>query len=215
MENFEAVVFDMDGLLIDSEKLALEAFKVTCSKYNLKDLTPVFMKCVGTNKMLCQSILQDALEGLMDYKRFIFEWDTVYFSLTSEPIPLMNGVIALLDHIQALKIPMIVATSSKTEKAKLKLNNTNILSYFEHIIGGDQVVHSKPDPEIYLKAASYLSVNSSACLAFEDSANGVRSAVAAGMTVIQIPDLVIPDEDLLNLGHIVLSRIDEAIDYDF
>mgnify|MGYP000072935976 CR=1 FL=1 len=110
---------------------------------------------------------------------------------------------------------MAVATSTRTDRAKVKLSDSGILDYFDIIIGGDQVSNSKPDPEIYLKAASELSSEPSKCLAFEDSPNGVKSAVAAGLTVIQVPDLVQPDEDLLKMGHIVLGSLADVQDYDF
>lgn len=215
MQNFKAMIFDMDGLLIDSERLALQAFQETCSKFNLGDLDEVFMRCVGMNAELGKSTLKAGLEGLADYKEFGLEWDKLYSSLTLEPIPLKVGVKNLLEHIDSLNIPMAVATSSRIEKSKIKLSHAKIIQYFDTIIGGDQVENSKPAPEIYLKAAAALSIEASQCLAFEDSPNGVKAAVAAGMTVVQIPDLLQPDEDLLSLGHIVLNRIDDVIDYDF
>jgi beta-phosphoglucomutase-like phosphatase (HAD superfamily) len=90
-----------------------------------------------------------------------------------------------------------------------------LLDYFEIVIGGDQVERGKPDPDIYLKAASALSAAPSKCLALEDSTNGVKAAVAAGMTVVQIPDLVQPNEELLQLGHIVLSSLADVPKYNF
>ena len=110
---------------------------------------------------------------------------------------------------------MAVATSTRTEWAKVKLSDSGILHYFDKIIGGEQVSNSKPDPEIYLRAASELSSEPSKSLALEDSPNGVKSAVAAGLTVIQISDLVQPDENLLKMGHIVLGSLAEVQDYDF
>ena len=86
---------------------------------------------------------------------------------------------------------------------------------FDTIIGGDQVKKSKPHPDIYLKAAEALEVRTNDCLALEDSENGVRSAVAAGMTVVQIPDLVKPSYDLLKLGHIVLNSMQEVLHFEF
>lgn len=83
------------------------------------------------------------------------------------------------------------------------------------MIGGDQLTHSKPDPEIFLKAASNLLCEPTHCIAFEDSPNGVKSAVSAGMTVVQIPDLIKPDSALLELGHIVLDKISDVLTFNF
>jgi beta-phosphoglucomutase-like phosphatase (HAD superfamily) len=110
---------------------------------------------------------------------------------------------------------MAVATSTRTKRATEKLGDAGLLDYFKIVIGGDQVEQGKPDPEIYLKAASALSSAPSRCLALEDSANGVKAAVAAGMTVVQIPDLVPPSDELLQLGHIVLSSLADVPKYDF
>ncbi len=206
----------MDGLLLDSEKLALDAFQATCSKFCLGDLFDVFKQCIGTNPELGNSILKNSLQGIVDYKAFGLEWDNAYTRLTQEkPVPLKKGAEYLLEYIESINIPMAVATSTRTDQARVKLSDSGILHYFDIIVGGDQVSNSKPDPEIYLQAASKLSLEPSKCLAFEDSPNGVKSAVAAGMTVIQVPDLVPPDEGLLKMGHIVLSSLVDVREYDF
>lgn len=216
MRNFKAAIFDMDGLLLDSEKLALDAFQATCSRFCLGDLTDVFKQCIGTNPELGNFILKKGLQGIMDYKEFGLEWDNTYTRLTlGKPVPLKKGAESLLEHIKSINIPMAVATSTRTDRAKVKLSDSGILHFFDIVIGGDQVSNSKPDPEIYIKAAYALSTEPSKCLAFEDSPNGVKSAVAAGLTVIQVPDLVQPDEDLLKMGHIVLSSLADVRDYNF
>ena len=216
MQHFKAAIFDMDGLLIDSEKLAFDAFKVTCERYNIGDQSHIFYQCVGTNPALGESILKESLDSLIDHKEFSREWDKLYRSLAHErPIPLKQGANELLTHLRSSQIPMAIATSSKTEHARLKLQSSGILDFFEFIIGGDQVTNSKPNPEVYLKTAASLNLKSSECIAFEDSPNGVKSAVAAGMTVVQIPDLITPNEDLLKLGHIVLNNLSDAIHYQF
>jgi len=216
MQNFNAIIFDMDGLLLDSERLALEAFETTCSKFCLGDLTDIFKQCIGTNPDLGRSILKSGLNGIMDHKEFNVEWDNRYIKLIQEkPVPLKDGTESLLEYIKSIGIPMAVATSTRTDRAKVKLSDSGILHFFETIIGGDQVSNSKPDPEIYIKAASELSSEPSKCLAFEDSPNGVKSAVAAGLTVVQVPDLLQPDEELLKMGHVVLSSLADAQEYNF
>ena len=206
----------MDGLLLDSEKLALDAFESTCAKFKLGDLVYIYMKCIGTNWELANLILKDEFEGIMDHEEFILIWDRVYNDLTQEkPIPLKKGAKQLLDHIDSMGIQMAVASSTNTESAKSILTQSGILYYFDLIIGGEQVSNSKPNPEVYLKVASTLGVNPEFCIALEDSPNGVKSAVAANMKVIQIPDLNQPDESLLQLGHIVLNSLSDVISYDF
>lgn len=216
MRNFKAVIFDMDGLLLDSERLALEAFQSTCSQFHLDDLSDVFKKCIGTNSQLCSAILKEGLKGLVDYQEFSSAWKGLFSEITTaKPVPLKEGVNYLLEHIRSIDIPMAVATSTKTELAKSNLSDSGLIEFFDIVIGGDQVTDSKPSPEIYIKAASALFVNPTECLALEDSSNGVKSAVAAGMTVVQIPDLVEPDEELLKMGHIVLDSLLDVPSYEY
>ncbi len=153
---------------------------------------------------------------MADFEDFRLAWAKEYQKLTEgRPLPLKKGVEELLGHIEKMGKPMAVATSSDHERARAKLQHSGILHFFDHIVGGDQVRRSKPDPEIYLKAASALMSEPSRCLAFEDSENGVKAALAAGMTVVQIPDLVFPDEKLLALGHIVLGSLADMLEYEF
>jgi len=216
MQHFAAVIFDLDGLLLDTERLAFAAFRSVCSAFHAGDLSRVYMKCLGTNADMGTAILKDGLKGIADFDDFSLAWANEYKQLTEgRPLPLKKGVEELLGHIEKMGKPMAVATSSAYERARAKLQHSGILHFFDHIVGGDQVQRSKPDPEIYLKAASALLSEPSRCLAFEDSENGVKAAVAAGMTVVQIPDLVFPDEKLLALGHIVLESLADILEYKF
>ncbi len=216
LKHFSAAIFDMDGLLLDSEPLAKQAFDITCQHYGLGDLTPLFMQFVGTNKTSGDAIIKHALKDCIDVDAFNSQWRGLYAEWVQDRVvPLKAGVLEVLNYFQSQHIAMAVATSSQTAIATHKLNKASVLDYFDHIIGGDQVTNSKPHPDIFLKAAHSLACRPETCLAFEDSPNGVRSAVSAGMTVIQVPDLLAPDAALLSLNHIVLSRISDVLDHEF
>ncbi|SHO57525.1 HAD family hydrolase [Vibrio quintilis] len=206
-----AVIFDMDGLLLDSERLALENFQTTCRKFGLDDFTDVYLTCIGTNLARTHEILQQAMGDTVDYPAFSQARETAYQALINrEAIPLKPGVAELLEYLKQHQIPVAVATSTQRERALLKLRHAGLADYFPVVIGGDQVTRSKPDPEIYLKAAAALGISPADCLALEDSANGVRAAVAAGMKVIQVPDLIQPDAQLLTLGHTICQSLTEV-----
>lgn len=216
MKQFQAVIFDMDGLLLDSERLALEAFQVTCAHFNLGDHSALFRQCIGLNRKSGQTLLAKAFGGQIDYTSFDEYWTSEYQQRTHvQPIPLKAGVSQVLTHLKAMHMPLAVATSTDHPSAEHKLSRAGLIGYFRHVIGGDQVARSKPHPEIYLKAAEMLSVDPTQCLAFEDSENGVKAAVSANMTVVQVPDLISPSPELLTLGHIVLPSLDQAIHYDY
>jgi HAD superfamily hydrolase (TIGR01509 family) len=216
MQRFDAVIFDMDGLLLDSERLAQDAFIAVCDSLGIKVDLLVFQRCIGTNEALSSQILQDGLPASVDVTSFREQWVTIYHGLTNDKkIPVKEGVTELLDYLHTLRIPAAVATSTRTAAATQKLHNAGLLDAFEQLVGGDQVSNSKPHPAIYQRAARLLGAPAENCLAFEDSENGVKAAVAAQCTVIQIPDLVQPSDALLELGHVVLQSLLDVPTYKF
>ncbi|MCP4075406.1 MAG: HAD family phosphatase [Gammaproteobacteria bacterium] len=216
MNHFEAIIFDMDGLLLDSEIIGLKTFQQTCEEFNLEDKTDLFIQCIGTNSEATKNILSNGLGLEVDFVTFWGICRSKYHAETkTKAIPLKQGVIDLLQHIKSLQLPVAVATSTHTEFALTKLGNAGIVDFFDMVIGGEQVRNSKPKPDIYLKAVEQLNVEPSNCLALEDSENGVKSALAAGLTVIQIPDLVTPSCIIEQNHHIILDSLSEVPDYQF
>lgn len=210
---FTAVIFDMDGLLINSERLALQAFEETCEKHQIGESFDLYMQLLGTNEATTKSVLAQELEGRTEWQPFMQQWDERYHDLTHKGVPLMTGVPELLDYLDGCNITVAVATSTNTDKAMRKLDQAGILTRFKSITGGDQVSNGKPAPEIYERAAESVDAIPAACVALEDSANGIRAAVSAGTHAIQIPDLAPPDPGLLTLGHVVLDSLHDVIGY--
>lgn len=208
-----ATIFDMDGLLIDSERIALRTFQQVCDQYELGDQFALYLRLLGTTDETSKITLQETLPERVQVDAFMGCWATRYVDQTRTAVPLMNGVIELLDHLELIGMPRSVATSTRTDHAQGKLEQSGILHRFAHVTGGDQVSQGKPAPDIYLKAAHRLGAHPAQCLALEDSPNGVRAAVAAGMQVIQIPSLVQPDADLRAFGHTVLEDLHQVIDH--
>ena len=211
--NFSATIFDMDGLLIDSEKIALRTFQEKCDEHKLGDQRALYRRILGTNDETTLTILHEVLPGAIDADQFMSEWLTHYLHITSMGVPLMKGVLNLLDALSNRGVPVAVATSTRSDRAREKLDKSGILHRFDAVIGGNQIENGKPAPDIYLKAAQILNVDPQHCVALEDSPNGVIAAHSAGMHVIQIPELVQPDDDLLSLEHTVLADLDEVVSY--
>ncbi len=208
MKRFKAVIFDMDGLLLDTERQALESFNRVCDHLGLGNQEHVFAKCIGANREAGWKALEDGLKAKVDIKTFANAWDALHTQSTEEqPIPLKAGVFELLDYIASHGVPCAIATSTSTERATQKLAKTGLLDRFAAITCGDHVSRSKPFPDIYLRAATVMQADPRECLALEDSENGVRAAVGAGMTVVQVPDLLQPSPELRALGHIVLESL--------
>ena len=118
MNSYNAAIFVMDGLLLDSERIALDAFEQTCAQHQLPALEDVFQKCVGATSNTSRLILKEALGGLTNHERFYDDWSEIYWSLTDRTIiPLKDSARELLDYLTSSSIPTAVATSTKTEKA--------------------------------------------------------------------------------------------------
>ena len=209
--NIAAVIFDMDGLLLDSERLARKAFVDTCDHFDLGDQLALFMQCVGINQELGKHVLKEGLRGKADDLAFGHLWNAKCVEYMSDAvIPLKSGALELLRDLRSAEVPMAVATSTPNPRATHMLRNSGMLHEFAVVVAGDQVQRSKPLPDIYLRAAELLGVPSEGCLALEDSENGVRSALAAGMTVIQVPDLVEPSDAVRELGHTILGTLEDV-----
>ena len=202
----------MDGLLIDSESLSLQTFNDTISAYGLPDHSELFNQLIGKNEASLVAAISSALAKSIDVSAFRKDWADRYHAIVeNDPVALKPGAIELLTWLNAQKIKTAVATSSKTSLAQIKLKNADLLQYFQYVIGGDQVAQGKPDPEIYLKAASAVSAIGSQTLVLEDSEFGVKAGLAANFQVIQIPDLLEPSPELLSLGHRVCTDLHEVL----
>jgi HAD superfamily hydrolase (TIGR01509 family) len=206
----------MDGTLLDTERVAQEAFFMACDEFGVAPRTDLLLRCVGAAGPIARKVIEEGYGAKLDCDAFFANWSRHFAQLSQvTPALLKEGAVALLDAVAELGLPMAIATSSGTVHALEKLRQAGLLERFKVVIGADQVARPKPDPEVYLKAADILGVDPQACLAVEDSEYGVRAAHAAGMTVIQVPDMTQPSADLRALGHIVLASLKEVAGYPF
>ncbi len=214
IRNFDAVIFDMDGLLLDSERIIFQCFLEACKTSGIPQQPDVFLAMVGQNFHACQHVLRTRLQGIEDFDAFEKTWDVhAQEANEREGFPLKAGAREVLAALAARKIPAAVATSTRTERARYKLDANHITHHIAHIIGGDQVEKSKPAPDIFLRAAAALGVAPARCLALEDSKNGVHAALAAGMVTIQIPDLIPHCEALRSAGALKMESLNELLGY--
>ena len=210
---YKAAIFDMDGLLLDTESIFLEAFKNTCKRLDLDFDMSMFKSLIGTNSVKTKTILEEHFGEGFSHEVFRKTWRQYVAGYISEKsIPLKEGVPELLDKVRNQKLPMAVATSTAYKDACKTLERTGLIDYFDFIVAGDQVIKGKPDPEIYLKVAEKINVLPEECIAFEDSENGVKSALAAGMEVIQVPDLIYPSDELRSMGYRIIDSLKKVCD---
>ena len=199
-----AVIFDMDGLLIDSERAILDCWRGIAAEQGLPPAEDVWLSMVGLHEAGCAELLNTLL-GAEQAGQLTLQCQHRYDLLVESGLPLKPGARELLQDLFDLGIPMAVATSTRGERARIKLARTDIGHYFSHVVTSSDVAHPKPAPDLYLLAAERLGIAPQHCLALEDSEFGVRAASAAGIRVIQIPDLVPATELSRSLAEVVSS----------
>ena len=199
-----AVIFDMDGLLLDSERAILDCWRATAAAQSLVLDDSLWLSMVGLHEAGCAALLEKRL-GAEATTRLTQSCHEEYDRRVEGGLPLKAGARALLQELFDLGVPMAVATSTRGERARLKLARSGLDGYFRHVVTSSDVVHAKPAPDLYLLAAQRLGIPPGQCMALEDSEFGVCAASAAGIKVIQVPDLL-PATDLTRqLAHVAPS----------
>lgn len=207
----QAVVFDMDGLMFDTERIVQYSWDVAGERLGYEKLGQNIYHTLGMNRAGRQVYFQKKYGMDFPFDTFRAYNREVFFArVQKEGLPVKPGLYTLLDFLKNLHIPMAVATSSGGDYARDNLEQAGITRCFSAVVTGDMVSHAKPDPEIYLEACRKLQTAPSAAMAFEDSPNGIRSAKAAGMTAVMVPDLIAPDEEIRALADHCLSSLEHA-----
>jgi len=186
-----AVIFDMDGLLLDTEPLYRAAWERACGQFGYILTHELYARLAGRNRQDAERMLGAEFGPQFPMERFkaaVRILEEAEFS--KGPIPIKPGVDELLTVLEARLVPRAVATSSEQVRAEKWLLSAGILARFGALATGDQVAHGKPAPDIFLLAAKRLGVASEDCLVLEDAEPGVRAARAAGMTVYLVPDMI-------------------------
>ena len=202
--NARAVIFDMDGLLIDSERAILDSWRETATAQSLDLDDSLWFSMVGLHEAGCAELL-DGLLGAERAGRLTLQCKLDYDRKVEQGLPLKADARELLRDLSERGIPLAVATSTRGERARIKLARSGIDGYFAQVVTSSDVTHAKPAPDIYLLAAQRLGTPPEECIALEDSEFGVRAASAAGMRVIQVPDLVPPSDLTRSLATVVQS----------
>lgn len=195
MRTYKAVVFDLDGLLLDTERVALRSGLETLEAIGHPLPLSVLQGVVGLDSESGHKLICGWLQKEVPFASIYTPWGDNFRRLVQKNgIPLRPHVLEVLDALDRLDLPRAVATNSETEDARWKLKQSGLEARFEMVVGRDLAGGSKPAPHVYLHAARLLQVDPEDCLALEDSDTGVRAARVAGMTVVQIPDMV-PSQD--------------------
>ena len=195
----KAVIFDMDGVILDSESVCDKTWEAALAEEGFVDDKDAINKCRGTNYADTCKILHELYGSNFPAEKFMTRASELFHKVENEQgIPLLPYAEETLEYISA---KYIVALASSTREASVRrlLKDKDVLGYFKTLTTGDMVSHSKPDPEIYRLACASIGLPPEVCVAVEDSPNGIKSAYAAGLKVVMVPDRIVPTKEIEKL----------------
>jgi len=211
MKTPKLVIFDMDGLMLDTETLAIAGWHAAACELNIAITDELLKSVIGLTRELCKTYMFETLGHEFDYDKALdIIHDNVDKHFNEHGVPLKPGLIQLLDKLEKMGIKKAVATSTAYDRAVYKLTLAGISHRFHTIIGGNMVANSKPAPDIFLKAAEICGTASADCIVLEDSNPGAEGAARAGMRVIVVPDLVPPSDITRKRAYAICDSLHDA-----
>ncbi|WP_028219955.1 HAD family hydrolase [Paraburkholderia oxyphila] len=209
---FSAAIFDMDGLLIDSERTIMNTWIAVAQEIGVQIRPVDYAEIIGRSLPECHAMLATMIGAEPLFQEALVRVRERLHSPTNPPVyPLKTGVHGLLSALANAGIPCAVASSSGGQEIRARLARVGVLDFFDAIAGGDEVARGKPDPAVYELAASRLRKSPGDCLAFEDSENGVLAAHRAGIRVVTVPDLKPPTQEVIGVSMTMLQSLDQAM----
>lgn len=196
----KAVVFDMDGLMFDTERVFIKAWDYAGEKAGLGKAGYMVYKTLGTNKEETSRLLKEEF-GESDNVEALWKYSSEFMQkyYTENKVQVKKGLYVLLDYLKEKRYKLAVASSTSRTTVERYLKEAGISDCFEAVVCGDMIEKSKPEPDIYIKACERIGTPPHECYALEDSRNGLLSAYRAGCKVIMVPDLWQPDEEMKSI----------------
>lgn len=211
LPEFSAVLFDMDGIIFDTEKVVLACWREVAEKYGIPQIEETCRRCLGLNQEATVRIFLDTYGADFPYAAYKQEMRELFFGpYYEQSLMVKKGGRELLAALKAAKIPVALATSTAKKSVEKELQDAGLRMYFDQVICGDMVRHSKPDPEIFQTACAALGGQPEKTIVIEDSYNGIRAAHAAGMLPVMVPDLLRPTEEIQQMTIAVCESLLEV-----
>ena len=209
----KAYLFDMDGLLLDTERLYMSSFLDVVVPLGVEhaDARSFYMTQIGTSWTFTKEALPEFLPAHLSASRVMNDWSAEFNARVGAGVALRPGVREVLSELSEQGAAMAVVTSTIGERARAHLHNAGLAAHFEFILGGDEVSATKPDPAPYLEAAERFGLQGRDCAAFEDSDHGIAAAIGADTHAVQVPDLRPENRPLPALGQMVAKDLKEAV----
>ena len=212
MKDFDAVVFDMDGLIFDSERAGFECWSEVAKTYGFNDITALYRECIGCSRVRVEKLVKGAFGEDFPFGRFREEVFTLYTGrYGGGKMPVKPGAREILAYLKEKGKKTALASSSDREMVLRLLDGAGLTEYFDGIVAGDMVTRSKPEPDIFLAACRLLGTAPERTLAVEDSFNGIRAAHEGGLRPVMVPDMLPADEEMRALAETVEDSLLDVI----
>lgn len=214
MKDYKAVVFDMDGVIFDSERAIMGCWIELADKYKLKDIEKAFLSCTGTTASRTREIMLETYGDDFPYDEYAKESSRMFHErYDNGKLPIKSGVFEILEFLRNSGKKIALASSTRKESVINELRDAGLIDYFDEIVTGDMVSNSKPAPDIFLKAVETLGIEAEDAYAIEDSYNGIKSAFRGNLRPIMVPDLLSPNDEMTQMSEIILPSLNDVITY--
>ena len=205
------VIFDMDGVIFDSEHVCERCWEDYKEKYKLKDAKGMFHACIGTTIEKTKETMFRFEGPDFPYEEFRKDTSNRFHEIEeTEGLPVKKGARELLSWLKESGANVGLASSTRSETVIRQLTHAGLIQYFDVIVGGEMAKKSKPEPDIYIEACRQLKVDPSKAIALEDAINGIRSAHGAGMNPVMIPDIV---QDTSKVDDILFGKCESLLEF--
>lgn len=209
IDKIKAIIFDMDGVIFDTEMTYLKVWSEVFEKYGYKMTKEIYVSVLGTGRENVKKVFVSHFGSDLPIDDMYIEKDENLAKEIEKGVPLKLGVYEILEYLKENHFKIALATSAISERAFKQLKQANIESFFDVIVCRDEVRETKPNPEIFLKAADKLMVNPEQCVVIEDSSAGIEAAFNAGMIPIHVVDLKEADENILSNSYKSFNDLNE------
>ena len=210
----KAVIFDMDGVIFDTERVYLEIWQSVFEKYGYKMTKELYITVMGTGrKNVIKTFLKNFGDDLPIEKMYEEKDNQLFYIIENQGIPLKKGVKELFSMLKEKNYKIALATSAKRDRVEKQIKDKWLKESFDAIVCGDDVEKGKPSPDIFLKAAKKIDVEPENCFVVEDSPAGIKAAFSGGMKGIHVEDLKAADEDILKYCEKNFKNLQEIKEY--